>query len=570
MNHSFLPLSDAAASPRPTRRSPRRGRLALGLALLALDVLVEGTGLDDLLALALVIDGLRLERIDGSTTGNLLAGPVRVELIGLDGAFRWIAGGTVPGGTYVAVRVSLDPTATAALSSAGVPLEVVTQAGDARIELSLPLALAGSIYRRLILRFDLLGGLAGDLATGPLSLAPAAEVRVEEGTLPLPLDEVSGRVSDRDIASGVLEIEAFADDSLAVPLRTAVVVADPLTLLVNRDGQVFSSVALYFTLLTPITLVEVHGTLGPGRIVRASRIEIEDQNGVPSTFVVELRGRLVGGVPPSLFVLQLRSLEKGAAIAQPVLAGLPEPGLLEIVLDPGTPVFLAGDVLGTRADLAVGQDVEAKFTFFSSEPFQAARVAVPRPVPRFAGVLLAAMSPSLAPRVLLRPDDPAVLAGLVAPGAPVEIALDGAAIRLDLPGVPLLTAAALLPGLRVQLRGALSGPPGASALAVSEVLVRPGRLDGAEVESIDADAGTLSVAGGVLRAPFGALAPADPLLVRAVPGVVVRGDAESPADLFALFLGLEPGERLLVNVEGVGLATPDEVAAFRISVTLEP
>jgi hypothetical protein len=118
-------------------------------------------------------------------------------------------------------------------------------------------------------------------------------------------------------------------------------------------------------------------------------------------------------------------------------------------------------------------------------------------------------------------------------------------------GEPDVDPAALLPDLRIHVRGTLSGPPTAPAIAATVIRVRPGELRGTVV-SIDGATHTVVVDIARVDDPFGGAPLADPATLVLATVARFDGEARSEAALIDLFLGLAPGERLALPRRGLG------------------
>jgi hypothetical protein len=521
------------------------------------DLLLTDAPADDLLYLRADVTSLALEREDGTFTPSLLAAPLTVDLLALDGVFEWLATGPLPAGTYTGARVGFDGFGFEAADAAGAPVAITATSATLAAPFAAPVVAGADGYVRVDVDFDLLASLTGDVASGTLLLTPSGSASTSPGDDGVAIDEIKGTVTSFQAGAGAIALAAFADGDLAVPLGAVDVTVTPGTLLVDDDGSVFASEASFFaSLIAGATLLEVHGNLVSGAVT-ATKIEVEDSFGSGGDVIVELRGKVVDHAPGTSFELLLQEVKKGAAIALPVLAGLGDPASVGVAILPTTRFFLEDSQPTTEASLAVGQTVKVKFVEFATEPFPAFKVEIQNALPRFEGFVTDVSGLPSELVMHLKANQPAILSGDVAStSTDVLVQLDGAGLLLKVDGKPALAPADLLAGLKIEVEATLSGPPDAPVLDAGKVKVFAGRLDDALVGSTAPAAGSFTTFGGDLKDPFGGGVTAGPLTVRIEPGCTFEGDAQSQAAFFALAGSAE------VEVLGIASGQPDEVRAF--------
>lgn len=483
------------------------------------DLVVRDAPADALATFVARFDSVRLVRDDGSESAPLVAVPVAVELTGLRDRVAWIGSAALATGTYEAVRARFAPGAVEARDLDGAPVAIDAQADVLDAPLAVPLVLRQDDYARVVLDVDLGASLAGDVAAGSLRFDPRGSAEASDGSVPVPLDDLDALVTARDLAAGTFAARATVGDARTVALRTVDVRTGADTLLVGPLQDVFAQTALYLTLLTPgLAVVELEGVLGKDGALRARCVELEDQNGLAGTrFPVELEARVVARPQPNLATLLVREVTRGEGLAGPVLSGLGR-ATVDVLIDPAPLLSSSDGALLSMADLPVGADVEAKFVFFSAEPFQAARL------------------------VLLRVPGEGDAGGVAA----------GAAIRLDVAHAPELAPETLPAGTRVWRSGDLA-------------LVRAGLLVEGRVRSVDAGRGRLQLASGRVVADFGAGAPAGtdgPFAVEVDPAARFLGAARDLSELARLLE--EPAASVVLEVRGLEAAGSATLRAYEV------
>ncbi|MEE8467094.1 MAG: hypothetical protein V3T22_01485 [Planctomycetota bacterium] len=313
-----------------------------------------------------------------------------------------------------------------------------------------------------------------------------------------------------------------------------------------------------------MTLLEVHGDLGSGGVVEADRIEVEDQNaGANVAGEIKIEG-LVASTSAGCFDLLIMEIEKGAGIAQPVLDSFGDPGTITVSHD-GTTIFYREDgTPATAADLAVAQKVKVMFQTFVSSPYPASGVRVhDRPAAEAVITDVTGLPGSVV--VHIDGDEPWVTSGAVASDlTDITVDLSAAEVFLDTHERPMLAASELLVGLEVKVQGDLAG----TTVSATRLKVRAGRLRG--TVSATAPPMTFTVTLDQFKDPFGdTVDQIGPYTVLIDPAAVWDKDAASAAAFMALFAGLQPGESLAVQVEGIGSGNANEILALEIEAEVQ-
>lgn len=534
------------------------------------DGFVQDAAVDELLAFAVDVTAVHLVDAAGTQGPNLLQGARRVELLGLQTSGEWLFRARPAAGTYTGARFVIDGGSVAATALDGSAVAVTTTSTTIESPFPVPLTVGPAGHARLVLDVDLSDSLSGTLAAPPLTFSPVVD-SILPGTGSYGIDEFDGIVRSFDAAAGTVRVDAYVDDSLTAVLGEVTVSVPPGAVLVRDDDAPFATRAAFFAaLVANSTLLEVHGALLPGATVEAQRIEVEDHQGGGGSSAgrVEIEGRVTSHTPGSGFDLLIIEVEEGQAIAGPVLAGLGSPSTLAVTYD-GSTVFRRDDDhgLASSAELVVGQRVDVRFASFASSRL-ASRVELDGAADHTATITgIGGLPGSITVR--LSPSEAAVTAGLVASAATdVTVSLGAAPIVLRAEGEVPLSPSDLVTGVRVNVQGPVTGDPATPSIAATRLRVRAGEFEGV-VSGIDAGAGRFDATVSSIDDPLGGAATSPPFTVVLEPGCTFEGDASSAAGLFALFNGLQPGETLEVEVEGLGSATPNEVRAFHVEVEVD-
>ena len=514
---------------------------------------------DGLLAFEARVSSVRFERLDGSTTDDLLAGDQSLEWLGLDDRYALASSAPVDADDYAAVLVGFAPGALEAKACDGAPVDVT--GGDVwRVELEPPRTLGGALGGRVALELDLLDSIEGEPSLGLIDFTPEGASLPPNGDDDLELDELFGLVLDVDQPGKRFTMEAYLGADGLVPIGDVVVELTAGALLLGLDGEPAPAAASFLNTLVPgQSVVEVHGTLAAsGSTVLADRVELEDQLGPAG--LVRIEGIVLAVGDDETFELLISEIEQGKLLAEAVLADLGNPSSIAVAWNDDT-VFLSGDagMLATPEHLGVGQRVLVRFAEFETEPFLALEIELDDQGGSFRGRVVAV--DELPERFTMRllPDEPALSSGAVdSSTTDVVVELDGSEpFELQLPMKPSLAAGDLLVDLRVRVRGDLAGPSDAPTIAANDVRVRPGRLKQAQVTGTDVDAALFTTLGGDLQESFGATVGPGALEVRLEPDPFTPG----VKDLAELFDDLEQlGAQ--ADVRGIGSGEQDVVRAF--------
>lgn len=529
------------------------------------DLLVQDAPVNDLLSFAVDVAEVRLVDPLGAVSTNLLSGVRRVELLGLQGRARWLESPALPEGTWSGVRFTFDTNTISAVAKTGASVPVTATSGVLSTDFAAPVVIDDpSDYERILVDVDLAASLTGDM-TG-LVFTPAGTVGVDSGVTSQEIDEFRGTVLAHDTGASTMTVRAYVDDDLTSTLGDLVVTVATGANLYRVDGLPYASTADFFgDLVDGATTLEVHGSLGSGGAVTADEIHIEDHDGgTSSANEVELDGILTD-LGAGTFDLRVAEVEKGAAIADPVLQGLPDPTLVTVSHD-GTTDFVGEDgTPASAADLAVGQRVKVRFGSFVAPPFLAGRVKLD--MEAGAEVVVTDVS-GLPGQVIVHvdADEPWVTSGAIANDTTdVTVFLSGASVFLDVPGDPTISAADIEVGLELRVEGDLSG----TDVTASRVEVHPGRLEGEITAAPSATQFTVTVSAPP-DDPFGAnVDGTGPYTLMLATGALVEGDATSGSELKQLFDALLPGEQLLVEVRGLGTEIANEIEAYRIEAEVQ-
>ena len=546
-------------------RSSSGSSSALGSA----DILIHDAAADDLRSFSADIRSVRLRRLDGAFTSDLLrSGEVRVEFLGLEGASVLLARGPLPVQDYDAVEIGFTPAAYLARAESGLDLTVTASEDTFLARLPATLSVVRDQYVRLDVDLDLGAGVSASVPPGSVTFSPEGSATSNDGTTPLAVRDTKARVTAFDELAGRLTVESFADDAQAVSLGERIVHTDTTVLFLGIDASVRSAAQFYAELVAGQTLLRLHGTLGPAGDLVATRIDIEDHaSGAGSVDVVCIEG-IVVGLGANAFELRLAEIDDGGVLAEPIIAALPDQAVLDVSFDAGTVFVLGNTDLVDASALEVGRRVEVRFCSFATSPFAACLVDVSGLEPSFEGAVTSIAGAPLAHVMRLDADDPAILAGLVQGVlTDVTVVLGASLIHLTGAGEPVLLPADLVPGLELETRGTLTGTALAPTLAASEVRVHGGLLRGALVSAVDEVNAQLTTTGGTLVDSFGASVTAGTQLILIRPAAVFTGVARTSAEFFALLDGPQ-GNTVEVSVRGLGTTSANEIRAFELHTRL--
>ena len=508
-----------------------------------------------------------IDNATGALSVDVLDEDLTIELIGAGLAPRWVSRTRLPVGTYRGVRASIDASSTVARNLTGGLVAVTHTATTFDTNFGAPITISATNYQQVTLDIDLGTSLTGDAATPPITFNPTGILSSQSGAgATIGIDEVEGTVRSVNGTTNFV-IDAFADDDRLVPLGQVTISPAAGALLLDDSGIAYASTAAFFAALVPnSTAVEVHGDLIGGTI-SASRIEVEgpDDNVVYS---VKLEG-LVQNVDTTLntFDLVVIEVEKGAAIANPLLTSLGNP--ITCDYDDATAVFLLDEnVPTTEASLTNGQRIKAKFATFIGEPFRAVLMEI-EGQPEFEGVItsLAGLPTSLTMQLL--PGNPALGGSVATTTTDVTVDLTNSTLYLDTEGDPALTTSQLGVGLRLEVRGAISGPNTGPTVAANRTKIHAGRARGF-VTSVSPGVSQFTFTiSDPIEDPFGGSVTVGPATVTIDAACYFDDEAANASEFYALFNGLQAGESLEVEVYGLSLAGPNLIQAFEIEAQID-
>jgi hypothetical protein len=540
-----------------------------GGATVATDLLIKDATVDGLLSFTVKVQSLQLvDSATGALTADVLDEDVAIELIGAGAAPRWVSRAQLPVGAYRGVQAGLDVSATVARNLSGALVAVTPTAASFTTNFATPLTVAaGSAgsFPQIVLDIDLAASLTGDAATPPIVFTPVGILTAQAtGALPIGIDEVEGVVRAVNGATDFV-VDAFADDDRVVALGRIKVTPSPTALLVDPNGQTYASAAAFFAALTPdLASVEVHGSLVNGGIL-ASRIEVEHAAGGVA-YVVKLEGvALDVDTAANTFDLVVVEVEKGAVVANPLLASLGN--TIACDYDAAARFLLDENVPTTEAGFVSGQRIKAKFAVFAGAPFRAVVVEI-EGQPEFEGVItnVAGLPNSLVMR--LEPGNAALGGSVASTTTDVTVDLSGSTLRLDTAGAPALATAQLKVGQRLEVRGAISGPNTAPTIAASRTEVHAGRASGV-VTSVSPGTGQFTFTIASVDDPFGGTVTAGPATATVNASCVFGDEADDAASFYALFANLGAGQSLEVEVHGLGLSLANHVEAYEVEAKVD-
>lgn len=535
------------------------------------DFLISESSIDSLFAFSAVLDEVRMVQADGKVTDNLLAGELELEFIHLDQDFRWLARADVPSGEYTGVQVSFVPDSYRAKADDGTSLSVDALSDELVADFVSPASLKGEAYRRFEVQLNLRTSLNPGTAEDTLIFSPKGSAQQASGSSPVALDGLMGLVRHRDTGTGEMRVDVFADQLLEASIAEIEVDVPETTLLVNNNNFILGHVPYFFTFLIPgSTILDLHGALGAGGILRTSRVEIEDQVPVVGlVFPVKLEGRIFSFVSSTVFEFEIRNIDRGGALVETYLDNLDAPRTIDVALTPQLNLyFIDGNQLAEFSELRVGLDVTIKFSSFSGAPFPAYRMDIADPYPGFLGTVTDTSGLPESFDMRLVPGSPALASGLVdSEETDVTVFLLDGELFLNSQDRPVLEPAQLVEGLMVEASGTLMGPSTAPSIGAERTRVVPGRLERARVTGILPSDSSFDTTGGLITFTFGAG------LTEGIPGqlqllidedATFRGAAGVEASFYNLFDTLPPGETLWVNVEGIATGSAQQLTAFDI------
>jgi Domain of unknown function (DUF4382)/Domain of unknown function (DUF5666) len=534
------------------------------------DLLLTDGPVSELLAFQATIAEVHLVQQGGGETANLLAGPLTLEFLSLQQSSAWLASQNLPAGSYSGVHLRFAPGSYSARRNDGSSVAVQATSDDFSVSFASPLAIGANSYRRALVDLDLASSLSGLLTAPPLDFTPLGTLSDDSGHSESSIDEIHGIVQSFSEAQSSLVLGAFVDDDSLIPLGDVQVHVGPTTLLVQDGGASFPDPAAFFAALSAgSTFLEVHGNLANG-IVQATRIEVDDNSaGGGSANLVRLKGLVLALGPGSTFQVSIISVPQGSAIVEAAFGGT-IPATLDVTYDGSTEFYLHEHESTTSASLALGQRVDVKFATFDNPPYLAKRVEIDDESGENEGTVTDVSGLPASLVIHLDESSPALLSGQVASNSTnVTVELGSAPIALDTQGQPSLSAGDILVGLRLRAHGPVGGSPNAPTISAADVLLRPGQLRDALVNSVTPGTNaSLTTFGGNIHDSFGEGVTEGPLNVLIASACVFTGDATSRASFLALAQNPPAGFTLELTIEGIGSGQPDEIRAFEIESNL--
>ena len=532
------------------------------------DLLITDATVDGLLSFTVKVQSLRLvDATSGALTVNVLEEDLAIELIGAGLAPRWVSRARLPVGTYSGVQATLEDAAPVALNLSGAPVAVTQVTPTFTTSFATPLSVTAGNFPQIVLDIDLGASLTGDVATPPITFNPTGILTTQAGggATPIGIDEVEGTVRSVNGTTDFV-VDAFADDDRLVSLGQVTITPTPTALLVDPNGVAYASPAAFFAALAPNTTgVEIHGSLVNGGI-SATRIEVEDVGG-DVAYVVKLEG-IAQNVDTALntFDLLVIEVEKGGALANPLLTSLGNP--ISCDYDDATALFVLDEnVPTTEASLVSGQRIKAKFAAFAGEPFRAVVVEV-EGEPEFEGVITSVAGLPNTVVMHLLPGSPALGGSVATTTTDVTVDLSSSSLYLDTEGEPDLIPSQLMVGLKLEVRGLISGPNTAPTVAADEIKIHAGRARGF-VTSTSPGINQFTFAISQVEDSFGTTVQVGPATATIDASCFFDDEATSAAEFFALFDGLQQGESLEVEVHGLGLPSPNAIQAYEIEAQID-
>lgn len=534
------------------------------------DMLVTDATVDELLAFQTSLQSIQWVDTAGGVGVNVLAAPVSLDLIGASVSPRWVSREAVPAGAYRGVRITLAAGSTQALDRLGASVAVSVIANSFELPFPAPVQVATGGYRQLMLDVDLASSLSGSVGAPPLVFDPTGSAALTSGgSSSSVIDEVKGVVQSLDANAQSLVIDAFADGDLSLPLGLVSVDVGATALLLDDNNVAFPSVPAFFSALTAgQTLLEVHGRLDAGSIT-ATRIEIEDsiQGGGGGSHIVKIDGRIANlDTLANTFDLEIIEIEKGASIAVPVINGASS---IPVVYTAQTSIVLEEHIPTTEASLASGQRVKVKFPAFANAPFPASQIEI-EDQPEFEGRITSVAGLPNTITIRLSNSEPAVQSGQVqSSSTDVTVDLTQSTLYLDTKTKPSLAVTQLQPGLKIEVHGAISGPPSGPTIDARRTKIHAGRFRG-QVLAVFPGLHSIDASMNDLKDPFGASVTFGNVAVNMALGAHFDGDADTETEFYALFAGLSGGDVLEVEVFGVGtVVNPNEILAYEIKAKVD-
>lgn len=518
-------------------------------------LLVGDAPTEELSSATFSITEFRLIREDATLTNNLLAAPRTLDVLGLglSGTEALLDLVDLDSGRYTGMRASVDPNAIELRDLNGdlVPVSVLSAQATADFSTTsnAGLVLTKNGFASVSLDIVLDQSLRDNGPGYDFELV----VRAGHGTVSPILDDFHGQVTAINRSAKWFEVELVDARDQNRRFNEVRVEVDDSDLLFNHSGAEFGNSNAFLASLKVGDFVEVAGALTRDGTFDGTRCEIEDS----SRNQVRMEGRILSvDQGAQTFSMVLEEIEKGYAIAQPVLAALGDPGVLSFAWDNRTSWLGSKSSSGSSGptDLVVGKKVDVRVdsaNFVAPMPFLARNVRVDLDE-RYEGTITSIAG--LPDRFELTLDNrhPGVTSGRIT--GPVTVELSTSSILFIDTGVEAwLEPNDLLTGLKLKASGKLTGSGGAASLAATRIKLEPGRCE-ATVQSVSASEQRFTVVIQDRKDPFGDPEPnatADVVL----PSEAVlnlKNGANTFAAFRAAFAGLAVGESLVVEIEGIG------------------
>lgn len=530
------------------------------------DILLTDAPTDELLSFNVTVDSVRLYAASGARSENLLSGTVRVDVLNAATQLAWLTSKPVPSGTWSGVEVGFDPLSVDARLLDGTPADVLVLGDELAADFPAPIAFAVDGYRRCIVDFDLDQSLAGDAVSGFILDPVGSSSGSDDPATPISIDDITGRVKAVDTVNNLITIDAWADDERSVLLGSLQVAVEETDQLQDDSGTPFPDRASFYASLVPdVSIIEVHGMLAGGQI-DASRIELED--GLGGDAVVRMRGIVVGlDAPGSNFTIAVAEIKKGLGVVEGVHGGVP--ASLQVQWSFQTLFQLDDGSAVSASALAVGADLDIRFTDYSGAPFIAQRVELDSIGGEYEGSVSDDSGIPSSFQLTLQPLAPAIQSGEVS--GPITVSLlSQPSVWLDTGNEPELPASWIQLGQRVSVKGQLDGAtPWTRELPATEVRIKPGRADASVIGGVELPDGLeLYAIVDEIADPFGDSVDSGSNPMVLVPlGCVFTGDITSFEEFSIAMNDAENYPVLDITIKGI--ADPDSsetIVAFEIEV----
>jgi len=521
---------------------------------------VQDAGVDTFSKVDIRLTSIKLFDANGVGTANLLDAPRRFDFLGLSIKQALLAlVPSVPAGSYTEVEMMVD--AVDVLDLSGAPVVSTLQSAQARASLTAlggpPLVFDAANFSACSLDIDLDNSFTEDGANPGQFLF---DLRFTASTDVAPaLDEFRATVTSIDRPRSRFTARLLDDSATGGSFGSLEVVVADGDFLVHDDGRTFATADAFLDELDAGTNVQISGSLQPNGVFDANRV-VEEDDGPSGRNRIEIEGEVRSiDTGAKTFTLLVKEVEKGAATAGPVLAGLADPNLITISYDANT--LIVGEDANSSGPglvdttLIPGMEVDVRFaTFAAPEPFPASSIEVGDGRSgaddgiEYEGVCSDDSGLPLDFQLTLDNSEPAVLTGLVT--APVTVSLASApTIFLDAGPEPPLAADDILVNQVMKVYGMLSGPAGGATLVPNKIKVKPGELEGT-LTAVDLGASTVTVTIDRVKRPFGGAANPSGSVVIAV-ATTAHVETDNGGTALVDLAGLLGGSPVMIKLEGI-------------------